>query len=51
MDKFAVSFAKRGYFLLTNCATLEREPVTLPGDEAAILDMNTTVRQAFNNGS
>ena len=51
MDEFAVTFAKRGYFLLTNCATLEREPVTLPGDEAAILDMNTMVRQALNDAS
>ena len=51
MDQFAVTFAKRGHFLLIDCASLERTLVPMPDDHVAILVINTMVRHSLNDGA
>lgn len=51
MDQFAVTFAKRGHFLLIDCGSLKCELVHMRNDSAAIMVINTLVRHALNDGA
>lgn len=50
MDQFAVVFGKRGHLLLIDCQSRVRTLVPMPGDDVALLVINTMVRHELNDG-
>ncbi len=51
MDQFVVVLGRAGYLLLIDCQSQEARQVAMPGDEVAVLVINTMVKHALNDGS
>ena len=50
MDQFAVVLGKAGYLLLIDCQSQATRQVAMPGEEVAVLVINTMVKHALNDG-